>query len=76
MKEIGTFMGGAGKYQATIFEMDSSSTKCYVVSCSQNTLPSFCVESKFTKFFMNEKEAEDFALKYISEGSKPEFLSE
>jgi hypothetical protein len=71
MKEIGTFMGGAGKYQATIYEtIDGAGTTFYQVNYGLSD------SEKAFKLFMTEYEATEFATKYTNVGNKPTFLSE
>ena len=74
MKEIATFLGGSGKYMATLYEVDDGGVTCYTVSCAQKN--SKLNAEGFSKVFMTEQEAETFALNFISKDSKPEFLSE
>jgi len=74
MKEIATYMGGAGKYMATVFENDDGGVTCYTVSCARKDLK---VNAEgFSKVFMTEEEANTFASEFISQGSEPTFLTE
>jgi hypothetical protein len=69
MKDIATFVGGAGKIMAVIYEADDKSY--WKVNYGTSDLP-----ASFSKVFMTEEEATAFASEYTSKGSKPTFLSE
>ena len=71
MKEIATYMGGAGKYIAAVYEGDDGGVTFYKVSYGSNPNP-----YSFSKVFMTEEAANNFAAEYISKGSEPTFLAE
>lgn len=74
MKEITTFVGNSGKSVAVLYEMgDDGSDKFYQVNYTK--VNEFGAEKSF-KVFVEESEASKFALEYISDKSKLEFLSE
>jgi hypothetical protein len=74
MKEIATYMGGSGNYVATIYEVDNGGATCYTVSCARRDLK--INPSSFSKVFMTEEDASNFASEFISSGNKPTFLTE
>ena len=67
MKDIATFVGEAGKVMAVIYEGDGFWKVNY--GTSDNT-------SSFSKVFMTEDEATNFASEYTNKGLKPTLLSE
>jgi hypothetical protein len=74
MKEIATYMGGGGNYMATVYENDDGGVTCYTVSCARRDLK--LNAEGFSKVFMNEEAANNFAAEYISKGDKPTLLNE
>jgi hypothetical protein len=74
MKEIATYIGGAGKYLATVYENDDGGVTCYTVSCARRDLK--LNAEGFSKVFMTEEDANNFAVEYISVGDKPTLLNE
>jgi hypothetical protein len=74
MKELTTFIGGAGNYMATVFEMDDGGVTCYTVSCVEANGK---INSKaFSKVFMSEESATNFAVEYTHKGNTPSLLNE
>jgi hypothetical protein len=71
MKEIATFLGGAGKHMAVVYEIDNMGSVCYNVSCASKGS-----SATINKFFMTEEEANNFATEYISRDNQPTFLAE
>jgi hypothetical protein len=67
MKDIATFVGEAGKIMAVIYEGEGF----WKVNYGTSDAP-----SSFSKVFMTESEATDFASDYTSKNSKPTFLNE
>jgi hypothetical protein len=67
MKDIATFVGEAGKIMAVIYEGEGF----WKVNYGTTEAP-----SSFSKVFMTESEATDFASDYTSKNSKPTFLNE
>jgi hypothetical protein len=71
MKEIATYMGGAGKYIAAIYEGNDGGVTFYQVNYGpQSNLHAF------SKVFMTEEAASNFAAGYISKGDEPTLLNE
>ena len=69
MKEIATYMGGGGKYIAEVLEGDDGGVTFYQVNYG---IPS---SQTFSKVFMSEEAASNFAAEYISKGSEPTLLN-
>jgi hypothetical protein len=67
MKDIATFVGEAGKIMAVIYEGEGF----WKVNYGTADAP-----ASFSKVFMTESEATDFASDYTSKNSKPTFLNE
>lgn len=67
MKDIATFVGEAGKIMAVIYEGEGF----WKVNYGTSDAP-----ASFSKVFMTESEATDFANEYTSKNSKPTFLNE
>jgi hypothetical protein len=67
MKDIATFVGEAGKIMAVIYEGEGF----WKVNYGTSDAP-----SSFSKVFMTESEATNFASDYTSKNSKPTFLNE
>jgi len=67
MKDIATFVGEAGKIMAVIYEGEGF----WKVNYGTSDAP-----SSFSKVFMTESEATDFASDYTSKNSKPTNLNE
>jgi hypothetical protein len=67
MKDIATFVGEAGKIMAVIYEGEGF----WKVNYGTSEAP-----ASFSKVFMTESEATEFASDYTSKNSKPTFLSE
>ena len=79
MKEITTFVGNSGKSVAVLYEMGDDGRACGVCNkfyqVNYTKVNEFGAEKSF-KVFVEESEASKFALEYISDKSKLEFLSE
>jgi len=74
MKELSTFVGGAGKYMATVFENDDGGVTCYTVSCVEANGK---INSKaFSRVFMTEESATNFAAEFTHKGNTPSLLNE
>ena len=71
MKEIATYIGGAGKYIAAVYEGDDGGVTFYKVNYGTSSNP-----YSFSKVFMNEEAASNFAAGYISKGDEPTLLKE
>jgi hypothetical protein len=71
MKEIATYMGGAGKYIAAVLEGDDGGVTFYQVNYGTPNNP-----NTFSKVFMTEEAASNFAAEYISKGDEPTLLNE
>ena len=69
MKDIATFVGGAGQVMAVIYEAEDKSY--YKVNYGTARYP-----YSFSKVFMSESEAEQFATEYTDRGNKPVLLEE
>lgn len=69
MKDIATFVGGAGQLIAVIYEAEDKSF--YKVNCGTPQSP-----HSFSKVFMSESEAEQFANEFTNKGNKPVLLEE
>ncbi len=69
MKDIATFIGGAGQLMAVIYEADDKSY--YKVNYGTSRYP-----YSFSKVFMDESEATNFATEYTDRGNKPVLLEE
>ena len=69
MKDIATFVGGAGQLIAVIFEAEDKSF--YKVNYGTPKNP-----HSFSKVFMSESEAEQFAHEFTNKGNKPVLLEE
>jgi hypothetical protein len=67
MKDLATFVGDGGKVMAIIYEGEGF----FKVNYGTSDAP-----ASFSKMFMTESEATDFANEYTSKGSKPTLLSE
>jgi ribosomal protein L25 (general stress protein Ctc) len=67
MKDIATFVGQSGKIMAVIYEGEGYWKVNYGTSESP---------ASFSKVFMTESEATQFAAEYTNKGSNPTFLSE
>jgi ribosomal protein L25 (general stress protein Ctc) len=67
MKDIATFVGEAGKIMAVIYEGEGF----WKVNYGTADAP-----ASFSKVFMTESEATQFAAEYTSKGNKPTLLSE
>jgi hypothetical protein len=67
MKDIATFVGEAGRIMAVIYEGEGF----WKVNCGASDEP-----TSFSKVFMTESEATQFAADYINQNSKPTLLSE
>jgi hypothetical protein len=67
MKDLATFVGEGGKVMAIIYEGEGF----FKVNYGTSDAP-----ASFSKVFMTESEATDFANEYTSKGSKPTLLSE
>jgi hypothetical protein len=67
MKDLATFIGGGGKVMAVIYEGEGF----FKVNYGTSDNP-----SSFSKMFMTESEATDFANEYTNKGAKPTLLSE
>jgi hypothetical protein len=67
MKDLATFVGESGKIMAVIYEGEGFFKVNY--GTSENP-------ASFSKVFMTESEATQFANEYTSKGSKPTLLSE
>jgi len=67
MKDIATFVGEAGKIMAVIYEGEGF----WKVNYGTSDAP-----ASFSKVFMTESEATEFAAEYTNKGSKPTLLSE
>ena len=69
MKDIATFVGGAGQLMAVIYEADDKSFYKVNYGTPQNPY-------SFSKVFMTESEAEQFANEFTNKGNKPVLLEE
>ena len=69
MKDIATFIGGSGQLMAIIYESEDKSY--YKVNYGTPQQP-----YSFSKVFMNESEATNFATEYTDRGNKPVLLEE
>ena len=69
MKDIATFVGEAGKIMAVIYEAEDKSYWKVNYGTSDNS-------SSFSKVFMTEDAATNFASEYTNKGLKPTLLSE
>ena len=69
MKDIATFVGGSGKFMAIICEAEDKSY--YKVNYGSAQQP-----YSFSKVFMDELEATNFATEYTNRGNKPTLLTE
>lgn len=67
MKDLATFVGEGGKVMAVIYEGEGFFKVNYGTADSP---------ASFSKVFMTESEATQFAAEYTNKGSKPTFLSE
>jgi hypothetical protein len=67
MKDLATFVGEGGKIMAVIYEGEGF----WKVNYGTSDNP-----ASFSKVFMTESEATDFAAEYTNKGLKPTFLSE
>ena len=67
MKDIATFVGEAGKVMAVIYKGDGF----WKVNYGTADAP-----ASFSKVFMTESEATEFAANYTDKGLKPTLLSE
>jgi hypothetical protein len=67
MKDIATFVGEGGKIMAVIYEGQGF----FKVNYGTSDNP-----SSFSKVFMTEEQATEFASDYTSKGAKPTLLSE
>jgi len=69
MKDIATFVGGSGKFMAIICEAEDKSY--YKVNYGTSRYP-----YSFSKVFMDESEATNFATEYTDRGNNPVLLEE
>jgi len=67
MKDLATFVGEGGKVMAVIYEGEGF----FKVNYGTSDAP-----ASFSKVFMTESEATQFAADYTNKNSKPTFLSE
>jgi hypothetical protein len=67
MKDLATFVGDGGKIMAVIYEGEGF----FKVNYGTSDAP-----ASFSKVFMTESEATQFASDYTNKNSKPTFLSE
>jgi hypothetical protein len=67
MKDLATFIGGGGKTKAIIYEGDGFWKVNYGPVGEPTT---------FSKVFMSESAATEFAVEYTDKGNKPTLLSE
>ena len=71
MREIATYLGGAGKYIAAVFEGDDGGVTFYKVNYGSQSDP-----YSFSKVFMTEEAASNFAAAYISKRDESTLLNE
>ena len=69
MKDIATFVGGSGKFMAIICEAEDKSYYKVNYGTPQNP-------HSFSKVFMTESDAEQFANEFTNKGNKPVLLEE
>jgi hypothetical protein len=71
MKDLATFVGQGGKSVAIIYEGDEGGVLFYKVNYGTPEAP-----QSFSRVFMTEEAATEFANQITSENSKPTLLSE
>jgi ribosomal protein L25 (general stress protein Ctc) len=69
MKDLATFVGAGGKIMAVVYEAEDKSY--WKVNYGTSDTP-----ASFSKMFMTESEATEFAIQYTDKGNKPTLLSE